>query len=264
MEAVSNVVNIDYKDKIIVRAVLDGAKEMNGVKFCTIPTDLIILDPPYQRGEMGNAGRIAHEWDNRKSKVVIVSLRNWKFYCVDGANRVRAALMLGQETVNCILYEGLTQEDEAVLFATQDDNKRKVSSGQKFNALLEGNNPIAKDIANICDEFGVKYKNVYVGAVGAISSMNAVARVFKTCGADGLRWVFKVIRDAGWHTAKNAYSDTIINTLCNVYGTCSIEKAANILKLNSPDMTIRRAMVVFPDRGRKRATMAYIEMLFSK
>lgn len=131
MEALKTRGNIiDLKDRQIVEAIMRSVKELNGVKFAEIDTDLIVLDPPYQRGEMGNADRIARAWDNRKAGAITVSLRDWKFYCIDGANRVRAAILLGQRTVNCIVYEDLMIQDEAILFATQDANKRKITTGQ--------------------------------------------------------------------------------------------------------------------------------------
>ena len=97
---------LDSRITAYADAIVRNAHVMNGVKHIDIPCSLLRLDEAYQRKESGYAGRIAEQWDNHKAKDIIVSYRDSEFKVIDGANRVRAAMLRGQDTLNCIIYEG--------------------------------------------------------------------------------------------------------------------------------------------------------------
>lgn len=264
MENVLSITNFNETKKLYAEAILRNAHIMNGVKHIEIPLGLIVIDEPYQRKASGYAYKIAGIWDNHKCKDIIVSYRDYEFKCVDGANRVRTAKIAGQSSINCIVYEGLKEEDKAKLFAEQDDFKRRVSSSEKFNARVIEGDYASIEIEKVCDAFGVKIRNAGVRQPGAVSGVCEVESVYRSCGTDGLAFVFQVIRALGWHTARNAYSEAVIGAFAHAYKTFNGSMAiVNLMQANFADMTpdefIARAVVEFKNRGRKRAAMAYVE-----
>lgn len=266
MESMMSVTSFNEAKKLYAEAILRNAHIMNGVKHIEIPLGLIVIDEPYQRKESGYAYKIAGKWDNHKCKDIIVSYRDYEFKCVDGANRVRAAKIAGQGSINCIVYEGLTEQDEANLFAEQDEFKRKVSSREKFNARVIAGDPASIAIEKVCDEFGVKIRNAYQRQPGAVMAVSELIEIYHAYGMDGVAFVFQVIRELGWHTAENAYSEAVMSGFAHAYKTYGgsmnvVIKLASALRDMTPNEFIAQSVVEYKNRGRKRAVMAYVERI---
>lgn len=268
METIISIADFNNSKKIYSEAIIKNAHVMNGVKHIEIPVGLIVLDEEYQRGASNYTHKIACEWDNHKAKDIIVSYRDYEFKCVDGANRVRAAIIAGQNTVNCIVYEGLTEQDEARLFAEQNDYMRRVTTSEKFNARVVAMDPTSLEIEKVCDEFGVKIRNTYPHQIGAVSGVKETEAVFKRFGHDGLSFVFQAIRDMNWHSCKNAYSAAVIGAFAHAFevfgGSMTVVSAlCKAFGEMNPDEFIARSIVEFKNRGRKRATMAFVEKILA-
>lgn len=73
----------------------------------------------------------------------------------------RAAVMVGKTHVLCNIRTGLTDEDEAHLFVTQEENVTKLTQYDKFIAACasgEEHGKVALLLRDICDEYGIKIK----------------------------------------------------------------------------------------------------------
>lgn len=77
---------------------------------------------PYQRPiKPQDVKRIIREWNPRKLTPVIVSFRDGKFNVVDGQHHIEAMRQMagGKDViVPCIIYTGMTYEDEAAMYAS--------------------------------------------------------------------------------------------------------------------------------------------------
>lgn len=260
--------DLDSRITAYADAIVRNAHVMNGVKHIEIPCSLLRLDEAYQRKESGYAGRIAEQWDNHKAKDIIVSYRDSEFKVIDGANRVRAAMLRGQDTLNCIIYEGLTEAEEAKLFATQDEYKKPVSSYEKLRAFVVAEDPASVAMTGICREFKIK---IGTGkGTGKLSGIKAMSKVFGAYGPDGLRWVFRVIERAGWHDAPGAYSAAVLRALGSIYGRLGSGREGyelrliRVLKSSSPRKLLAMALLTFPDRGESSALTACLEGMMQK
>ena len=246
-------------------AIIQLAHSMNDVKHLSIPLVLLNLDAPYQRVRTQNISKMAANWDAHKCKDILVSYRDGQFYVIDGANRCAAAKIAGVHTINCILYEGLTEKDEAKLFAQQDDLKQKVSTVDKFKALLVAENHVAIAIAKLCNEYSVKIRKYNTSDVAVLTGFSALMHLYEHHGESGLRWVFDVIKQSGWHSVRGAYGSTIISSLEYMYETYfgyskdeAKQRLAEKLSISSPVMLAAKAQMLYADRGVKRAIMAYL------
>lgn len=159
-------------------AILRNAKEMNGVKFAELPVDLLVLDEEYQRPEH-SWRQIATNWNDMLVGTIICSYRDCRFYVIDGATRCRAAKFLGKETINAIVYTDLTLEQEADLFARQDENKKLVTQSEKFNAHRVAKLADVLAIDAICKEYHVKpvrgrdIEGVFLTSITAVKAIYA-------------------------------------------------------------------------------------------
>lgn len=256
--------------RIINETFIRNAFSMNGIKFASLPVSQMSIDEDYQRPPQRKINKIAKEWNVEKCRVIEVSYRNNQFYVVDGQNRYLAALQVGEECLPCQIHIGLTKEQEAEIFSSQDDNKTKVSTADKFNADIAAKKPDAMRIQAICDEFNIivgRKRDVFSSNVRSLDRLKAM---WKTGQDAELRWVFNVIKEAGWHTAKNGYCDDILSALHQVYicNRHSLEEVkpmvVNFMSQTSPDMLTARARIAYSSHGRKVATHAYVDRYLSQ
>ncbi len=107
----------------------------------TLSTSRLTSGLPYQRPvEQKNVDKLIRNWNSRELYPVIVSFRDGKFNVVDGQNRIAAMRQMvggGDVIVPCIIYTGLTYEQEAELYAKLDKGKRPLTPRQHTKALVE-------------------------------------------------------------------------------------------------------------------------------
>lgn len=191
-----------------------------GAMYAQVPIELLDVDPSYQR-DRGHYKEIAVEWDPNLCAPLLVSYRDGRFYVVDGFNRAKAAKANGVERVFCLIRTGLTQADEAGLFAKQDVNKTRVSGSELLNAqVVNGEDEAAMAVGRVCDKHGVLYKKVPHKQTGALSAPNDAKRVCAQYGEDMLDDVFTLIEVLDWRMEHGAYGRTVINAGANVLNTC--------------------------------------------
>lgn len=117
----------------------------------------LVLGASYQRQvDSEHAKHIAETFDVRKALVIIVSKReNGELFVVDGQHRVIAAL---QHDANillpCIVYEGLSEAEEAALFAELTRERRAMSAHDVFWADLIAGSTDAVGVHRIVNSTG--------------------------------------------------------------------------------------------------------------
>ena len=153
---------MNKQNKARVETIMMNAHtEGNGIKTALIPVDLCELSPIYHRHQGRHVAHIASNWDDNKAGHLEASERGDHFNIWDGGNRLRAAVMVGKTHVLCNIRTGLTDEDEAHLFVTQEENVTKLTQYDKFIAACasgEERGKAALLLRDICDEYGIKIK----------------------------------------------------------------------------------------------------------
>lgn len=150
---------------------------------------------------------IVKDYDPDRDRPIEVSLRNGEFFCFDGQHRLIAHKVLGMSTIQAHVHKDLTYEQEAALFAKQNDNAKAVSAADRWNASVEAGNeiPHTKEILAICKDMGFKVsagKEKYIG-VNTISCVQELQSIYKDCGERGLRLILKIVKDAWNYQPKN-------------------------------------------------------------
>jgi len=100
----------------------------------------IVCDPEYNRPvSKSEVKDIICNFNPNILDPLKVSLRNNKYYIFDGNHRLVALTEMNNGNrdfmVDCIVFEGMTKEDEARMFAIQDGNSRKVKRLEQVKAL---------------------------------------------------------------------------------------------------------------------------------
>lgn len=208
------------RSKMIVDAAEKNAVIMNGEKIMNIPVDLCFVDKNYQREIRGTRSSIimdmANNWDYAKAGQIEVSYREdeGKFAIIDGQGRWEAAKTAGLLTILANIKTGLSDSDEAKLFAEQDKNRVKVSEHAKFRAGLiaaktDPDFSVYPELAQIMKANGVDNP-------AHVSAITVALHVMKKDPVE-CEWIFKTIRKANWHDCKAGYSQYVMKALSIIY-----------------------------------------------
>ena len=124
--------------EIKAQPVLAGAK-IRRTEIGSLNSDQLELDYSYQRPtEPDRVREIVSKFDSALVNLVKVSARDGHYYVFDGGHTLAALKKVnGTKSfpVLCIIYHGLTYEDEAILFAKQQGDAKKVGIPYKLRAL---------------------------------------------------------------------------------------------------------------------------------
>lgn len=132
-------------------------------KYAQIPLEKVKVDPRYQREIIpGHLDKIRNEFDESMLDVLQLSKRSGDEYaCIDGQHRLivlaeRATSGEGASTAPALVHEGLTPQQEADLFRHLQERRRQLTPLDKYKSRLFGDDPIAKGIKVIADEFDLE------------------------------------------------------------------------------------------------------------
>lgn len=134
----------------------------------------------YQRGlQDSRAARIADDFNEYVANEPKVSFRGGKYYVFDGQHTVEARKLLngGKDLyVLCKVYTGLTEEQEARLFAIQTGIAAPLTAGIKLRANVFSGEPISEKFLRATQESGLtidysqQYGDYRIGCVGTALS----------------------------------------------------------------------------------------------
>lgn len=170
-------------------------------KVTNVPVAAIAVDL-YQRGSDEDEERLTNEnFDYAKMDILKTSYRDGILYAIDGSHRVKKAVELGIEYLPVIILEGLTREEEARYFKTQDDQKVPLKPAQKFRAGIVAKEQTASIIYALCDSFGLTVTNKTRGTKAPMKAIVAATNIVNNetiDGADCFCWMLSLMNEAKW------------------------------------------------------------------
>lgn len=145
-------------------------------EFHTVSFDQMFVDPGYQRPITTFAQRIEQKFDPVLFQTLTLSDRSYgdyifdergvlvgiaglkkgarKFAIIDGQTRWHAAGRRGITAGPCIVFQGLTPEDEADIFWRLQKERRGMVSWHRFRAQLRSKDAESMAIANLVEQCG--------------------------------------------------------------------------------------------------------------
>lgn len=184
--------------------------------FRWVPTDAIYVDRVYQRTlDKGRTTKMAHKWNQNLAGAMVVSKRsNGHFYVVDGQHRHAAiqAMENPPEFVYCQVFEGLTVEEEALLFHDLDTLRRSLTSGQAFTALMAAKDPAALGITRAAEANGLTVDYNRGAVAGNLRAFKTLQLIYHRSGEEMLTRILRVVSQA-WPTDPHAGASTVLKGL---------------------------------------------------
>lgn len=145
------------------------------------------------------ANELAADFNLEGMGYIVVSRRSGHNYVVDGQHRLEALRILEfspDDTVQCEVYEGLSEEGEADLFLDRNHSKT-VGALDKFLVALTAGHREECEIEEM-----VRWQQLAIArtknpdGVPTISAVDKLRVVFRQCGKDGLGKTLRIIREA--------------------------------------------------------------------
>ena len=157
----------------------------------------------YQRPtKTAQVDQIVAGFDEAKLGLPIVSERDGKYHLLDGAHRAAALRRIGYTHALCIVLSGLTYQDEAEYFRTQNQNCRSLTRYNLYKAGLEAGEETCVKIDEICRANGYVV-GMSASRFNTIAAIYALTTICSAYGFEALDSTLALIR-ATWEGITNA------------------------------------------------------------
>lgn len=246
-----------------IKSIIENAYKMGGVLYATVPLTQMSVDFDYQR-PLCSYANIRANWDIRKCDPLLLSYRDGKLWVVDGDNRREAAFGL-VDSLPCKILTGLTKTEEAFYFAHQNDNVVKLSTIDKFLALLVSGDPAAHLLKNICEKRNIAIKYAAATTTGVLRALSRSLEIINAGEVKALEWCFDVIQSGGWHNVRGGYGDRLIAALYNLRMKYADEAdvlfgaVAGFMLNETPESFEAKARLEFMGYGTISAMTSYLD-----
>ena len=225
---------------------------------------------PYQRPvETEDVDKLIAKWNPCLLTPIVVSFRDGNFNVVDGQHRIAAMRKMaggGDVTVPCIIYTGLTYEQEAELYYMLDQTRGKLRLGHATKALVEsGADAEIIDVKQRVEDAGFVWAlDRPTGEPFEISTTRAVINAYRLLGGAAFSRMLGLIAGAG-HGTPNSLKASIFSGMALFVKTYETELVDQIfikrLSAVDPDEIIRRGKVDF---STNKAALRFARVILSK
>jgi hypothetical protein len=161
-------------------------------RYKQVPVADLIVDPTYQRVlDESRVERIAEKFNPALLGTLEVSVRNGKCAVFDGQHRLEALRRRGTAKAPCLVHEGLSVPEEAMLFVNLQTQRKNLRPIDRFRARLVADEEQATAISEIAGGYG--YTITEGGHPREIGAISALDRVYVRGGMDLLHLMFQLL-----------------------------------------------------------------------
>lgn len=179
--------------------------------------NLKVLGEDYQR-ELNETrvAKIVASFNELVANEPKVSFRDGKYFVFDGQHTIAARIALnGYEhlPILCKVYYGLTEQDEAFLFATQNGEEAKPTSGERMRAWIFGGNEDALAFKNATESTGITLELGKSHCKYHLVCISGALDLYKLLGEKLYVEALNVIVDA-WDGDEDSMKEEILTAVC--------------------------------------------------
>jgi len=182
-------------------------------EYMQINSKQIIVDTAYQRIlDPERVKKIVSNFNPYTVNAIKVSSRDGKYYVFDGQHTV-ASLKLRNNNydlmVECKVYYGLTQADEARQFSEQTGIARGVLTNAKMKSLIVAGDIEIIDLNNIVESVGFHLSFSNSGGNNRIVACGTLFRIYKKVSQAELVYILTTIKNS-WNGAGGSLNKEIL------------------------------------------------------
>lgn len=230
------------------------------VHFEQIPIKNLVSNQEYQRSlSMNHVEKTAENFDLYQINPVKVSRRDGINYVFDGQHTIETVFLVSgsRETpVWCMVYDDLSYQHEADIFANQMKYTKKLQPIEIFLANVEAGNSDQIIIKDLVESYGLTIgSNKNPGVINAVSTIESI--YFKY-GFHVLNRVLRICIGT-WEGDINSFSANILNAIAKIVvtynGTLDDEIFKEKVGAISPKVLSRNA------KDRRPGSLGYAEVM---
>lgn len=190
---------------------------------------------------------IAEEYDENLVNLITVSLRDGRYYVIDGQHRVSAIKKKfgSNAVVKCRVIMGLTIKDEAWYFNKINKNRQDMNSNENFNSGYYAEDPTIMGVINIGRKYGVSFGNKNLTNMKNIKfhvkAVDTAQKIYDKYGAEVFDRVCNILSQS-FPEEQSAFSASLMDAtalITDIYGnTCSDKMLVKRLQSQNPDRLI--------------------------
>lgn len=179
-------------------------------KSVMLSTKVLEIDKEYQRLINHDMVRkIRDNFDPDLFQSLIVSERDERYFVVDGMHRLIAINDIVNE-VPCILWQGLTYEEECAKFRKLNTNRKGLNASVVFHSMVCEGDSAALKVVEILAGNGFKYNRYnQTSKENMIGSPSRMMKIYNTNGAAALDRLLHISRRA-WHGTKDSLMTSML------------------------------------------------------
>ncbi|MBR1810028.1 MAG: hypothetical protein IJ766_00050 [Clostridia bacterium] len=192
------------------------------VRYELIPIKNLVSNQNYQRFlSQTHIARAVAGFNVYQINPVKVSLRDGMLFVINGQHTIEivAAVSGSRDTpVWCMIYDNLSYESEADIFANQQKFVKTLSPFDVFKANIEAGNDDQIIIKSLVESYGLEIGRTR--AYGSICAISTLESIYNKYGYDVLDRTLLLIIGA-WEGDMNSFSGNVMNAvakLITVYG----------------------------------------------
>lgn len=209
-------------------------------------TSQLKVDRSYQRDiNPTRVKQLADHFNPLKVNPAKVSHRNGAYYIFDGQHTTRVLVTRngGKDLfIECKIYEGLSKQDEAELFARQNEGTRQVEKNSQMKALYTAGDIEIIELKNAVEEVGFIFDFQKGKSINRIVCCAQMLKIFRTARCEDFKKFLLTIKEA-WNGMPESLRKEIIGGTWILYSTfkgkIDMDVAARKFSLVSPAEIIR-------------------------
>lgn len=176
-------------------------------EFMTINSRDLIIPVAYQRRlRPERVAKIVAKFDEHIANEPKVSFRDGRYYVFDGQHTIasRKKRNGGRDLpIRCKVYRGLTESDEALLFAQQTGESAKLTASAQLRAMVYGGDEAATAFLRATESVGLHLGFEQSRGSKRIVCINTAFSEFKRIGAELYKEALSIIL-AAWNGAPDS------------------------------------------------------------
>lgn len=160
--------------------------------------------------------QIARSFDERIANEPKVSQRNGHYYVFDGQHTIAARVERNGGkplAILCKVYLGLSESDEATLFAEQNGFSAELTAGVKIRALIYAGDPVACSFQKVTESTGIHLDYSQQGGTKRLACIATAFNEYQKIGPEKYKDALMILLEA-WDGAFDSLRAESILAMC--------------------------------------------------
>ena len=230
------------------------------VHYELIPIKNLVSNQNYQRFlSQSHIARAVEGFNVFQINPVKVSRRDGMNYVINGQHTIEivAAKSGSRETpVWCMIYEDLSYESEADIFANQQKYVKALSPYDVFKANIEAGNDDQIIIKSLVESYGLEIGRTR--AYGCICAVSTLESIYQKYGYDVLNRTLLLIIGA-WEGDMNSFSGNVMNAVAKLVTVFGDTLSDEVFKEKLGAISIKQ--IIRTAKERRPGSMGYAEAM---